>query len=75
MEQKRREEQKLLSNDDGNNWYGNDPILHLIHTLDKTEIWRAYMTRHSLSNERIVLDHAKSIEKREETVWQKMAKM
>ena len=36
-------------NDDGKNWYGKDPILHLIHTLDETEIWRAYMDHHNLS--------------------------
>jgi hypothetical protein len=75
VEQKRREEQKLLSNDDDNNWYGNDPILRLIHTSDETEIRHAYITRHSLSNKCIVLDNAKSIEKREETVWQKMVNM
>jgi len=33
-EQKQSEEQKLLQYDDGNNWYGKDPILRLIHTLD-----------------------------------------
>ncbi len=53
----------------GNNWYGNDPILHLIHTLDETDIRRAYMNR------RVVLDNAKSVEMREETVWEKMATM
>jgi hypothetical protein len=35
--------------DDGKNWYGKDPILHLIHTLDETVIWRAYMDHHNLS--------------------------
>jgi len=30
------------------------------------------MDRHNLSNERIALDNAKSVEKREMTVWQKM---
>ncbi len=75
MEQKRYEEQRLQNHDEGNNWYGNNPILRLIHTLDKTEIRRAYMERHNLSNERIVLDNMKSVEKREETVWQKMANM
>ena len=63
VEQKQSEEQKLLQYDDGNNWYGKDPILRLIHTLDETEIWRAHMDRHNLSNERIVLDNAKSVEK------------
>jgi hypothetical protein len=72
-EQKQSEEQKLLQYDDGNNWYGKDPILRLIHTLDKTEIRRAHMDGHNLSNERIVLGNAKSVEKREMTVWQKMA--
>jgi hypothetical protein len=27
MEQKRSEEQRLQNQDDGNNWYGNNPIL------------------------------------------------
>ena len=72
VEQKQSEEQKLLQYDDGNNWYGKDPILHLIHTLDETEIRHAYMDRHNLSNESIVLDNVKSVEKREMTVWQKM---
>ncbi len=70
-EQKQSEEQKLLQYDDGidgNNWYGKDPILRLIHTLDETEIRRAYMDCHNLSNERIVLDNAKSVEKRGMTV-------
>ena len=71
-EHKQSEEQKLLQYDDGNNWYGKDPILRLIHTLDETEIWCAYMDCHNLSNKRIVLDNAKSVEKREMTVWQKM---
>ena len=71
-EQKQSEEQKLLQYDDGNSWYGKDPILRLIHTLDKTEIRRAYMNRHNLFNKRIVLDNAKSVEKREMTVRQKM---
>jgi hypothetical protein len=75
MEQKAREEQKLLSHDDGNNWYGNDPILCLIHTYDKTKIQRAYMRCHDVSNKRIVMDNMKSLEKREETVWQKMVNM
>ncbi len=75
VEQKKSEEQKLRASDVGNNWYGNDPILCLIHTLDETEIRRAYMNRHDLSNERVVLDNAKSVEKREETVWEKMASM
>ena len=75
MEQKKSEEQKLRASDVGNNWYGNDPILRLIHTLDETEIRRAYMNWHDLSNERVVLDNAKSVEKREETVWEKMASM
>jgi hypothetical protein len=68
VEQKRSEEQKLLSHDDGNNWYGNNPILHLIHTLDKTEIRFPYMGCHDLSNECIVFNNIKSVEKREETV-------
>jgi hypothetical protein len=72
VEQKRSEEQRLQNHDEGNNWYGNNPILRLIHTLDKTEIRHAYMERHDLSNECIVLDNMKSVEKREETVWQKM---
>jgi hypothetical protein len=75
VEQKKSEEQTLLTSDNGNNWYGNDPILHLIHTLDETEIRRSYMNRHDLSNERVVLDNAKSVGKREETVWQNMASM
>jgi len=73
-EHKQSEEQKLLQYDhDENNWYEKDPTLNLIHTLDETEIRRAYMDRHNLYNERIVLDNAKSVEKREMTVWQKMA--
>jgi len=72
-EQKQSEEQKLIQYDDGNNWHGKDPILHLIHTLDETEIWRACMDCHNLSKKCITLDKAKSVEKREMTVWQKMA--
>jgi hypothetical protein len=75
VEQKKSEEQKLLCHDDGNKWYGNDPILHLIHTLDKTEIRHAYMERQNLSNKHIIINNIKSVEKREETVWQKMANM
>jgi hypothetical protein len=74
-EQNRSEEQMLLSHDDGNNWYGNNPILRLIHTLDETKIRRAYMGRKDLSNKHMVVDNMKSVEKREETVWQKMANM
>ena len=70
--QKLSEEQQLLQYDDGNNWYRKDPILRLIHTLDETEIWVACMDHHNLSNECIVLDNAKSVEKREMIVWQKM---
>jgi hypothetical protein len=33
------------------------------------------MNRHDLSNKRVVLDNAKSVEKREETVWEKLASM
>ncbi len=43
VEQKKSKEQKLLTSNDGNNWYDNDPILCLIHTLDKMEIRRSYM--------------------------------
>jgi hypothetical protein len=75
VEQKKSEEQKLCAGDVGNNWYGNYPILRLIHTLDETDIRRAYMNRHDLSNKRVVLDNVKSVEKREETVWEKMATM
>jgi hypothetical protein len=38
MEQKNSEEKKLLTGNNGNNWYSNNPILRLIHTLDETEI-------------------------------------
>ncbi len=75
VEQKKSGEQKLRASNVGNNWYGNDPILCLIHTLDETEIHHAYMNRHDLSNECVVLDNPKSVEKREETVWEKMASM
>jgi hypothetical protein len=75
VEQKRSEEQRLQNHDNGNNWYGNNPILRLIHTLDETEIRREYMGRHDLSNKCIVTNNMKSVEKREETVWQKMANM
>ncbi len=67
MEQKKSEEQKLCASKVGNNWYGNDPFLCLIHTLDETEIRRAYMNWHDLLNKCVVLDNAKSVEKREET--------
>jgi hypothetical protein len=67
-EQKQSEEQKLLQYDDGKNWHGKDPILRLIHMFDETKIWRAYMDHHNLSNERIILDNANSVEKREMTV-------
>ena len=36
VEQKKSEEQKLRASNASNNWYGNDPILCLIHTLDET---------------------------------------
>ena len=72
-EQKQSEEQKLIQYDDGNIWHGKDPILHHIHTLDEMEIWRACMDCHNLSKKCITLDKAKSVEKREMTVWQKMA--
>ena len=75
VEQKKSEEQMLWTSYDGNIWYDNDPILCLIHTLDETEIRRAYMNQHDLSNKCVVLDNAKMVEKREETVWQKMASM
>ncbi len=75
MEQKKSEEQKLCASKVGNNWYGNDPILCLIHTLYETEIRRAYMNWHDLLNKRVVLDNAKPVEKREDTVWEKMASM
>jgi len=55
MEQKNSEEKKLLTGNNGNNWYGNDPILCLIHTLDETEIRCSYMNCHDLLNERVVL--------------------
>jgi hypothetical protein len=32
VEQKRSEERRLQNHDEGNNWYGNNPILCLIHT-------------------------------------------
>jgi hypothetical protein len=73
VEQKRSEELRLQNHDDSNNWYGNNPILCLIHTLDEMEIRRAYMGHHDLSNECIVVNNMKSVEKREETVGQKMA--
>ena len=75
MEQKKSEEQKPHASNNGNNWYGNDPILCLIHTLDETEIHHAYMNWHDLLNKRVVLDNSKLVEKREETVWEKMASM
>ncbi len=75
VEQKKSEEQNLRASDVGSNWYGNDPILHLIHTLDETEIRCTYMNWHDLSNEPVVLDKAKLVGKREETVWEKMASM
>ena len=33
------------------------------------------MNRHDLSNKHVVLDNAKLVEKREETIWEKMANM
>ncbi len=75
VEQKRSEEQRLQNHDDGNNWYGNNPILRLIHTLDEMGIRHAYMGRHDLMNKHIVINNMKSVEKREETVWQKMVNM
>jgi hypothetical protein len=45
------------------------------HKLDETEIRHAHMGHHNLSNECIVVNNMKSVEKREETVWQKMANM
>jgi hypothetical protein len=56
VEQKKSKEQKLLTSNNGNNWYVNDPILCLIHTLDETEIRHLYMNQHDLSNKRVVLD-------------------
>jgi hypothetical protein len=68
VEQKRSEEQRLQNHDDENYWYGNNPILCLIHTLDEMEIGRAYMGLHDLSNKPIVVNNMKSVEKRKETV-------
>jgi hypothetical protein len=65
VEQKRSEKQKLFSHDDG----------RLIHTLDEMEIHCLYMGHHNLSNKRIIIDNMRSVEKRKETVWQKMANM
>jgi len=75
VEQKKSEEQKLSASSVSNKWYGNDPFLCLIHTLDETEIRRAYINWHDLPKECVVLDNAKYFEKREETVWEKMASM
>ena len=73
--QKNSEEKKLLTRNDGNNWYGNDPILSLIHTLDEIKSRCSYMNRHNLLNKCVVLDNAKLVEKGGETMRQKMASM
>ena len=59
MEQKNSKEKMLLTGDNGNNWYGNDPILCLIQTLDEMEIRCSYMNHRDLSNKRVVLENAK----------------
>ena len=56
-EQKKSDEQKYFTHNNGNNWYGNDPILCLIHALDKMKIRHLYMSRHDLSNNCVVLNN------------------
>jgi hypothetical protein len=50
-------------------WYGPLPMLCLIMALIHSDkIRSAYMKRNDISNERIVLDNQKSVEKRATTV-------
>ncbi len=49
-------------------------MLRLIMALvDSDEIRHAYTKRNDISNERIVLDNQKSVEKRARTVWELLA--
>ena len=51
-------------------------MLHLIMTLvHSDEIRSAYMKRNDISNERIVLDNQKSVEKRATTVWELLSSL
>jgi hypothetical protein len=55
-------------------WYGPIPMLRLIMALvDSDKIRHAYTKRNNISNERIVLDNQKSLEKRSRTVWEFVA--
>ena len=71
---KARAEAKESDEKSGGAWYGPIPMLRLIMALvDSDEIRHAYMKRNDISNERIVLDNQKSVEKRARTVWELVA--
>ena len=71
---KARAEAKESDEKSGGAWYGPIPMLHLIMALvDSDEIRHAYTKRNDISNERIVLDNQKSVEKRARTVWELVA--
>jgi hypothetical protein len=51
-------------------------MLHLIMALFHLDkIRSAYMKRNDISNERIVLDNQKSVEKRATTVWELLSSL
>jgi hypothetical protein len=71
--QKESEEQKLTA-EIGKKWCRNNPILCLIYTLDNPDIRRFYMQRHDLASHCMELENHRLVDKRDETVWQMMAK-
>ncbi len=57
-------------------WYGPLPMLHLIMALVHSDkIRSAFMKRNDISNEKIVLDNQKSVEKRATTVWEQLSSL
>ncbi len=68
--------EKDASDKAGQAWYGPIPMLRLIMALVHSDkIRSAFMKRNDVSNERIVLDNQKSVEKRETTVWELLSSL
>jgi hypothetical protein len=63
--------EKDASDKAGQAWYGPIPMLRLIMAIIHSDkIRSAFMKQNDISNERIVLDNQKSVEKRQTTVWE-----
>jgi hypothetical protein len=57
-------------------WHGPLPMIRLMMALVHSDkIRSAYMKRNDISNERIVLDNQKSVEKRATTVWELLSSL